>query len=114
MNTSQNRQSLESQLIEKALKDDAFRKKLADDPKGAIESDAGIKLPEDLQIEVHQETKNTLHMVLPYAPRAKAELKPEEMLGADCSGWSSAGECVLECTQCGNNDTTCAPGPTEE
>jgi hypothetical protein len=30
------------------------------------------------------------------------------------TAWENVTSCMLECTRCGNNGTTCAPGPTEE
>lgn len=108
------RNKLESQVIEKALKDDAFREQLVSNPKAVIEEDTGLSLPADLEIKVVQESANLMYLVLPPAPAAATPLSGADVANAaDCSGWSSAAECTLECTQCGNNDTTCQPGPTE-
>lgn len=111
------RKNLEAELVERAMKDDDFRRRLTADPKAALESEWGVSLPDDLQIHVHQEKRNQLHVVLPSAAGASDQLSSEEMgQPVSDSSWSSWGhfsECVLECTQCGNNDTSCQPGPTE-
>lgn len=109
------RASIEAQIIKKALKESAFRQNLITDPKAAIEKAFNVVLPAGVNIKVHQDTADTYNLVLPLTDTGS-----EEFSGAgsgstdDCSGWSSAAECSFECTQCGNNDTTCAPGPTEE
>ena len=114
MGYSSERSQLNDELVQKALKDDDFRQRLLADPKGTIESEYGVTLPPETNIQVHTEGLRDLHVVLPHAPSASASLSSDEMAAADCSGWKSAAECLLECTQCGNNGTTCAPGPTEE
>lgn len=116
MSTTNERVAMEAQVIKKSLKDPAFRKSLIEDPKGTLEKEYGIKLPADLKINVYPEAKNTINLVLPAVQDADADLTDGHISGsvADCSGWVSAGECAAECTQCGNNDTSCQPGPTEE
>lgn len=114
MGYSSDRSQLNDELVHKAIKDDAFRQQLIDDPKGTIEKEYGVTLAPTTQIHIHNETTRDLHIVLPAAPSADAELSSDEADAADCSGWSSVASCTLECTQCGNNGTTCAPGPTEE
>ena len=109
------REQLEGQIIRKALKDDGFRQKLIDDPKATIEKETGLTLPANVQVKTLQETDDLVYLVLPAAPSAQAPLGEGEVAGAaDCSGWKSAGECTLECTQCGNNETSCLPGDSEE
>ncbi|GAB4191024.1 MAG: hypothetical protein Tsb002_19360 [Wenzhouxiangellaceae bacterium] len=111
------RKSIETELVEKALTDEAFRQALLADPKAALEKEWGVTLPEGLNIKVHQEKRNELHVVLPNAAAASDELGSAELSSTSDSSWSSWGHftlCVLECTQCGNNDTSCQPGPTGE
>ena len=60
------RQSAERQIIEKAMKDDAFRQKLISDPKAAISQELGVELPSSLKFHILQETSDTAYMVLPY------------------------------------------------
>ena len=111
---SSERSQLNDEIVSKALKDDDFRQRLISDPKGTIESEYGVSLSPETNVTVHTETARDLHVVLPSAPGATSQISSDEMDSAACSGWSSVAECTVECTQCGNNGTTCAPGPTEE
>lgn len=107
------RKNFEAELVDKALKDDRFRQALLADPKGALEREWGVTLPPDMQISVHQESRNHLHVVLPSAAGAGDALQSAEMQPVILSSWGHAALCAFECTQCGNNDTSCQPGPTE-
>ncbi len=51
----------------KARGDIDFRQKLLDDPKGAISEELGITIPESLEIIVHQNGLNTIHLDVPTA-----------------------------------------------
>jgi hypothetical protein len=59
------RQQLESHLAARARQDPDFRERLLQDPKGTIEAEIRMKFPSALQIEVHEEKMNQLHVVLP-------------------------------------------------
>ena len=56
---------LEQQIIEKAMKDDSFRKHLLEDPKTAFEQESGITLPASFKITVLQEDQNNVYLILP-------------------------------------------------
>ena len=71
-------QDLESQLIAKAWQDPAFKQTLINDPKGTIEKETGMKIPDGVEIQVHEETADTLHLVLPPKPE-EGELSEEEL-----------------------------------
>jgi hypothetical protein len=68
-------------LYAKAWKDDAFRNALLSDPRAAIEKEYGTPLPKGLNIEVHEQTDQTLHFVLPPKPRKASggELSDEDL-----------------------------------
>lgn len=115
MSNTNQRMAMEAQVIKKSLKDPDFRKNLIDNPKATIEKEYGVKLPENIKINVYPEAKNTINLVLPAVQSSSADLSDGEIGSvADCSGWSSFAGCTIECTQCGNNDTSCQPGPTGE
>jgi len=73
------RRDLETQLIEKAWKDPVFRKEVVRDPKGMFEKYVGQKLPDKVNIIVHEEDANTLHFSIPRAPSNLTELSDEEL-----------------------------------
>jgi Nitrile hydratase, alpha chain len=109
------RMVLERELIQKALKDADFHKALLANPKSALESEFGVTLPDALQISVHQEHPNHLHVVLPTGATGTDELTMNDLTAT--SGWTpwiNVTECLLECTQCSNNDTSCGPSDSED
>jgi|GEM_PF-1858368 len=72
------RKDLEIHLITRALKDEGFKQELLANPKAVVEKELGTKLPEDLEINVLEETEDTLYMVLPcnpYEGMSEEELK---------------------------------------
>ena len=62
------RKDLEVHLITRALKDKGFKRELLANPKVVVEKELGTKLPEALEINVLEETEDTLYMVLPCNP----------------------------------------------
>jgi hypothetical protein len=51
-------------VVQHAAKDAAFRDKLLAAP-GAVMAEAGVKLPEGMQVEVFANTDKVIHIVLP-------------------------------------------------
>ena len=60
---------MQARIVEKAAADTEFRARLLSDPKGAVGGELGITIPESLGIEVHEETAETAHLVLPPASK---------------------------------------------
>lgn len=56
------------QLIARAQHDHAFRQALIADPKRTLESVLGVILPDNVVIQVHEQTAQTIHLVLPPKP----------------------------------------------
>jgi Nitrile hydratase, alpha chain len=61
------RAEMERRLIERSLQDEAFRQRLLDDPKGAIEQELETQLRESIEVRVVQESAETIYLVLPSA-----------------------------------------------
>ena len=77
--------ALRQQLIEKATADREFRNQLMADPKTAIEAETGLTVPSEFNIEVHEETATTSHLILP----PSAELGEADLVqAAGGMGWS--------------------------
>jgi hypothetical protein len=72
------RQQLEQKLIEKAMKDDAFRQQLIENPGAAIEDETGMKMPEAMKIIVLEETPQTVYLVLPQVYNQETEMELSE------------------------------------
>ena len=62
------RKDIEAQLIARAFKDEKFKQELLANPRVVVQEELDTKLPEDLEINVLEETETTVHMVLPGNP----------------------------------------------
>ena len=58
-------EELQAQIIARALEDEGFRTGVIDNPKTAIAATFGVNLPAELDIQVHEDTATTTHLVLP-------------------------------------------------
>ena len=77
MTQAKKRRSIRANLIAKACEDPTFRQKLLENPKAAISEALSVSLPDDIDIEVLEETPKKIYLVLP-APK-KDQLSPEEL-----------------------------------
>ncbi len=73
--------SVNDQIIYKAVTDPSFRQRLLSSPKTALEQELGVTLPATVNIQVHEETETTIHIVLPPAPPVSSmqDLSDEEL-----------------------------------
>jgi len=62
------RQQLEQQLIEKAIKDESIRKQLIENPDDVIEAETGMYIPETIKIKVLEEDPKTVYLILQFIP----------------------------------------------
>jgi hypothetical protein len=94
------RAEVERRLIERSLQDDAFRQRLLEDPRAAVEEELGIQLPAEVQIRVVEETADTIYLALPNASPAGegGELSDREL---DAVAGGDGGY--------GDNDSTVSP-----
>lgn len=73
---------LEAKLIEKAIADEAFKRELMSNPKAAIAKELGQEVPDELEIEVLEQTPIKLYLVLPMSESARDssnELSEEQL-----------------------------------
>src|SRR5215213_6486146 len=59
------RSEVQRRLVQRSIEDEDFRKKLLDDPKGALEQELETQLPEDVEVRVVEESLKTIYLVLP-------------------------------------------------
>jgi hypothetical protein len=91
------RTEMEQRIIQRSLEDDAFRQRLLEDPKAAIEQELGTRLPAGVEIRAVEETQDTAHLVLPVRSTdvEPGELSDRELesvaggegLGDEDTGW---------------------------
>ena len=73
MSEATGRAELERRLIEKSVEDEAFRQRLIEDPKGAVEEELGRRLPEEVRVVTVEESADTIYLVLPSTSTAGGE-----------------------------------------
>ena len=99
------RAEMERRLIEKSVEDEAFRQRLMEDPKGAVEQELGSRLPEEVRMVAVEETQDTIYLVLPSTPMASRESGElsDQQLESVAGGWDMGGRPDTEI--CGNGYT---------
>lgn len=66
---------MQAQIIARAVADRDFRARLLADPRAAILGEFGITLPQRMNLEVHENGGNVVHLVLPVVHLTEAELE---------------------------------------
>ncbi len=70
----------QQQVLARAMKDEAFRQQLLSNPKETLERELGITLPQGVNVQVHEDTPTSIHLVLPAKPRTN---EPQELSDAE-------------------------------
>ena len=91
----QRHNDLQSQLIERATRDQGFREELIRDPRGVIGREMGVEIPPTVEIRVVEETPTASYLVLPPIPATAGQQLSDEDLEAVAGGWT------------GNTDPAC-------
>jgi len=68
-------------LIAACWKDDALKQRFLSDPH-AVLAEHGMDVPEGMNVNVVENTDNTVHVTLPAAPTANGDLSDEELENA--------------------------------
>jgi hypothetical protein len=82
-------------MIEQAWQDPAFKAKLLSDPKEAA-AQSGIRLPENLQVKVWENSPTVEHMILPVNP-ASSELSDRDLEAVAGGGLSKGVQVATGC-----------------
>ena len=56
---------MRARLMDKAAADEGFRARLLSDPKQAVQEALGVRIPDSVSIQVHEESLDGAHLVLP-------------------------------------------------
>ena len=90
MSEASGRAEMERRIVQRSIEDEDFRRRLIEDPKGAVEQELGTRLPEDVRVEAVEETADTIYLVLPGTSMAGAEggeLSDRELQSVAGAGW---------------------------
>jgi hypothetical protein len=82
------------EIIKRSWKDEKFKEALIKDPKGTLKSEYGIVIPEGIQLDVVEDTREKTTLILP----APMELSDEDMEAV--VGGVSIGPCGYDCGWC--------------
>ena len=88
-------ETLKARLISKAMSDPSFRAQLVADAKAIISKELGLSIPDEIQIEVHEESTTTLHLVLPQSPEAHDHLS-EADLASVAGGYGAVTQTITD------------------
>jgi hypothetical protein len=80
-------------LMAKAWKDEAFKAKLLADPVKAM-LDEGIPVPPGVKIQMHENTENVTHFVLPPKPLAEISDEQLERIAGGSTGGCDWADCA--------------------
>jgi hypothetical protein len=83
------RDYVNAEFTRRAWQDEAFRDELLRDPRGVVERELGVRLPAHLKLNVHEETPDELHFILPPRPSAlkDAVTGPYDLADRDVQGF---------------------------
>jgi len=93
MSEATGRQEMERRIVQRSIEDEAFRQRLIEDPKGAVEQELGTRLPEGARVVAVEETQDTIYLVLPSTPMAGDEggALSDRELESVAGGWDYDG-----------------------
>jgi Nitrile hydratase, alpha chain len=71
-------QDILQKVATQALADADYRKRLIDDPRSVLR-EAGLVVPDELEVVIHQNREDVLHLVLPSPLEAAEQLAVDEL-----------------------------------
>ena len=82
-------------LFAACWKDEALKARFMTDPK-AVLAEYGIDVPANINVNVVENSDNTVHITMPQAPTGAGELLDEDLSNAG-GGYHTQGECQTSC-----------------
>ena len=78
---------MRTHILTKTEEDSDFRTRLLADPKGTVEAELGVTIPDALSFHIHEETATDLHLILP----ADKRLRQEDLEAVAGGNWVNQG-----------------------
>jgi Nitrile hydratase, alpha chain len=107
MSEAAGRAEMERRLLQRSLEDDAFRQRLLEDPKAAVEQELGTRLPEDVRVVAVEETAETIYLVLPFRSTEGQEV--EELSDGELEAVAGGADTVMCTFTCPPPEGSTAP-----
>lgn len=79
-------EEMQSHLVEKAAQNAEFRSQLLSDPKSIFAQEFGIEIPDSIQVQVHQNDLQNVHISLPPQSEMTEEQLEAVSAGLCCCG----------------------------
>ena len=79
MSEHQTRREFEANIIAKVWQDEAFKQKLLSNPVAVYEEELDRKAPDNMKIQVLEETSDITYLVIPKKPESSEELSEEAL-----------------------------------
>jgi Nitrile hydratase, alpha chain len=91
-----------ARIVTRAWKDEAYKRKLLDDPKAVLAEELGTAIPDQVEVHVLEETQNVRYIAIPYKRDHFPSVTAEEL----ASGSSDV-------TKCPTNTSTAITSPCD-
>ena len=89
-----------AKLFAACWKDEALKARFMSDPK-AVLAEHGIDVPAGINVNVVENTDNTVHITMPQSPAGASELSDEELASAAGGSYCAADQTGLDaCSDC--------------
>lgn len=76
---------IRARIADKAGADEEFRARLISDPRGVIEQEFGVTIPDGIEIQVHEDSAEVAHVLLPPSPKL-SETQLSQLAGGKPGG----------------------------
>ena len=94
--TQMTQAEIQDMIIARAQAEPEFRSQLVADPKAAIEGLSGLELPEAINIEVHEDSATSFHLVLPPSGKLTEDELSAVFAGNWITDWNARRQQMIE------------------
>ncbi|GLV60054.1 hypothetical protein KDH_68770 [Dictyobacter sp. S3.2.2.5] len=91
----------DQRIVDKAMRDPAFRQRLLSDPKRALKEAFGVDVPANTRIHIHEESPNDIHLTIPATQQRGAHELSDEELASAVGGMPPSRPDISNCCTCG-------------